>query len=78
MDDSQRNKSVRWEVRGCGAGAIVIAKCSQCRGTFEIMRPTLNTHIQHCGELFKPGRTRLPEKIYELWTEARDGVRRSQ
>jgi hypothetical protein len=55
---------VEWTLRW----PVVTAYCSDCKGHFEIEKPTLNTHLYHCGHT----RTRLPEKMYERWCDVRD------
>ena len=59
--------AVDWEVRGFGEGATIVARCRECKGIFEIERPSPTVQIKHCGN-----RTRIPERTYERWCEARD------
>jgi hypothetical protein len=64
--------AIGWDIRGYGAGAIVTAYCSVCKGTFEIEHPTPTVHIRHCGNT----RNSIPERIYERWWIAREGKKR--
>jgi hypothetical protein len=56
--------NIKWEIRY----PAIVAHCLECRTDFLIEYVTLTSTIKHCGTM----RTRLPEKVYESWLEAKD------
>ena len=56
--------NINWEIRY----PAIVAHCLECRTDFLIEYVTLTSTIKHCGTM----RTRLPEKVYETWLEAKD------